>query len=189
MASLAIQPSGGELVLRGAGPDFFSLDAGSANDIFTNHVDGNPYAEGLAGLLQTPQYGPANPEPSQGGMNPNGWGTLTPVIDDSTGLPFKNTKGTHAGRNQYIPLLHPELVQLVGDAVQGLSSSVKDDPGLGIDATGLHPKNGDPPNQALAGAMWARRDGVTSVDASAGQTVSMSLKQVGPQNGLWVQPT
>ena len=50
----------------------------------------------------------------QGKTNAVGWGTLTPVINDATGLPFKNTKGFHAGRIEYLPVFHPDIVQFAG---------------------------------------------------------------------------
>ena len=80
-----------------------------------------------------------------------------------------------------------------GPAVARLSSKVKDDESLGADVTGLNPKPTNPPNPALAGAMWARHDGVTSVDVSLGSGAGtgpvMTLKQRGPQNGLEVDPS
>ncbi len=115
------------------------------------------------------------------------------MIDDQTGLPFKNTKGTHAGRNQYIPVFHPLIAQLAGQMAARISSQVKDDPTVGVDVTALNPKVTDPPNPALAGAMWARHDGSSSVDQTpgvqAGDSAVMVLTQQGPQNGLEVEPT
>ncbi len=71
-----------------------------------------------------------------------------------------------------------------------LTGAVKDDPSLGADVTSQLPQPGDQPNMALTGAMWFRRDGVSSVDQSpsaglqSGSGPAMALKQVGPQNGL-----
>ena len=178
--------------ILGGGPDLFSLDPGTGNHIHTNHINNDPDTESLAQALALPQYRPATPEQSPGKTNAVGWGTLTPVINDATGLPFKNTKGFHAGRIEYLPVFHPDIVQFAGQAAARIASNVKDDPTLGADVTGLHPQPGDPPNPALAGAMWSRRDGSSSVDQSvrAGDPGAvMTLSQLGPQNGLEVTPT
>ena len=181
--------------ILGAAPDVCSLDPNSAAHIQTNYIANDPDVKTLARALGRTQYGPATPEATAGKTNAVGWGTLTPVIDDSTGLPFKNVKGTHAGRIQYQPVFHPDIVAFASGAVASLSSQVKDDPALGADITGLIPKPTDPPNAALTGTMWARHDGASVVDQSPGATatlgdaVSMTLKQSGPQNGLQVSAT
>ena len=179
--------------IMGGGPDLFSLDPGSANHIQTNHINNDPDTQSLAEALKQSQFGPATPEQSPGKTNAVGWGTLTPVINDANGLPFKNTKGTHAGRNQYIPVFHPDIIQFAGQAVGRIAGKVKDDPSVGVDVTALNPQPGDPPNPALAGAMWARHDGSSAVALGAGQggapSPVMTLTQVGPQNGLQVTPT
>jgi len=177
--------------ILGSSPDLFSLDSGSANHIHTNHINNGDDAQALAQYLATPQFGPATPQQGSG-TNAVGWGTLIPVIDDATKLPFKNTKGTHAGRNQYIPVFHPDIAQFVADATD-ISFQVKDDATLGADVTGLNPESNDPPDPALAGAMWARRDGSSSViqapgGPQAGDAI-MTLVHQGPQNGLEVMPT
>jgi len=172
------------------GPDLFSLDAGTAAHIQTNHLDTDTVRT-LARALGESKYGPATPEEKPGVTNAIGWGTLTPVVNDA-GVTFKNTKGTHAGRNQYIPVFHPDIVAYAGQQVARFSSNVKDDTTIGVDVTQLDPQPGDPPNPALAGMMWARRDGSTSVDlggTGAGPAQVMTLKQIGPQNGLTVTPT
>jgi len=172
--------------ILGGGPDLFSLDPKSAAHIQTNHINTDPDIGKLTKALATAQFGPAMPGVS-GKTNPTGWGTLTPVLDDS-GQPFRNVHGTHAGRIQYIPVFHPEIVGFAGSVVSRVSTQVKDDECLGKDVTGLDPQPGDPPNPALAGAMWARHDGSTSVDigvvSGAGTGPVMTLKQQGPQNGF-----
>jgi len=180
--------------ILGGGPDLFSLDTRSASHIHTNHINNDPDIGSLARVLREQRFGPAAPEISPGVPNEIGWGTLTPVIDEQTGLPFKNTKGTHARRNQYIPVFHPLIAQLAGQMVARLSSQVKDDPTIGADVTALNPQPTDPPNPALAGTMWARHDGSSSVDQApgtvqTGDSAVMVLTQQGPQNGLEVTPT
>ena len=176
--------------ILGGGPDLFSLDPGSGNHIHTNHINKhNSDVENLAELLGVRMFGPATPEQSPGKTNDTGWGTLTPVVNDA-GSPLKNTQGFHAGRIQYIPVFHPDIAQVVGQAAARIAQSVKDDPSVGFDVTGLNPQPSDPPNPALAGAMWLRRDGSSSVRLGAGQggapSTAMTLEQIGPQNGLEV---
>ena len=181
--------------MLGGGPDLFSLDTRSASHIHTNHINNDPdIGEPGSRAPRTEIRASHSGESRRGCRTRLGWGTLTPVIDEQTGLPFKNTKGTHAGRNQYIPVFHPLIAQLAGQMAARLSSQVKDDPTLGADVTALNPKVTDPPNPALAGAMWARHDGSSSVDQTpgtvqAGDSAVMVLTQQGPQNGLEVEPT
>ena len=181
--------------IMGANPDLFSLEPNSAYNIHTNHINNDGTTKTLARALANSQYGPATPELMSGKTNAVGWGTLAPVIDDSTGQPFKNTKGMHAGRIQYQPVFHPDIVEFAGQAVGRLASNVKDDVSLGADVSALKPLATDPPNPALAGVMWARQDGSSFVDQSPaakqvrdGNAV-MTLKEVGPQNGLEVSAT
>jgi hypothetical protein len=176
--------------ILGASPDLFSLEPNSANNIHTNHIANDEAAKTLARALSRPEYGPATPEQTPGKTNAVGWGTLTPIIDDTTGMPFKNIKGTHAGRIQYQPVFHPDIVSFASQAVGRITISAKDDSSLGADITSLVPNPNDPPNPALTGVMWARHDGSTFVDQSPGSpqvrdpSAVMTLKQIGPQNGL-----
>jgi hypothetical protein len=176
--------------ILGASPDLFSLDANSANHIQTNHINSDGDFRSLVRILQRPEFGPATPEESPGKTNAVGWGTLTPALDDS-GQPLKNLKGTHAGRIEYIPVLHPAILGFAGQVVARITGAVKDDHTLGADVTGLKPKVTDPPNPALAGLMWNRQDGSSSVQSGIGGSLAstMTLKQVGPQNGLEISAT
>ena len=168
----------------------FSLDANSANHIQTNHINSDRDFRSLVRILQRPEYGPATPEDSPGKTNAVGWGTLAPALDDS-GQPLKNLKGTHAGRIEYIPVFHPDIQAAAGQLVARITGGVKDDHTLGADVTGLKPKVTDPPNPALAGLMWNRQDGSSSVQNGIGGSLAntMTLKQVGPQNGLEISAT
>ena len=69
-----------------------------------------------------------------------------------------------------------------GQLVARITGAVKDDHTLGADVTGLKPKVTDPPNPALAGLMWNRQDGSSSVQSGIGGSLAstMTLKQVGP---------
>src|SRR4029078_10348174 len=101
----------------------------------------------LTKALATAQFGPAMPGVS-GKTNPTGWGTLIPVLDDS-GQPFRNVHGTHAGRIQYIPVFHPEIVGFAGSVVSRVSTQVKDDEWLREDVAGLAPQPPGPPSTSL----------------------------------------
>jgi hypothetical protein len=173
----------------GCHPDLMGLDPNVAHTIHSNHVDNSADVFLLNLKLGQPQYGAALPEQTPGQPNATGWATLRPVPGDG-GLPLKNTLGQHAGRNQYQPSLHPDLNTLAGGGMSASISTVKDDTGIGADATGLAPPV-DQPNPALAGAMWLRHDGTTMVDQSPGQRIGaateMTLTQQNGQVGYQIQ--
>lgn len=175
--------------LVGCHPDLMGLDPNVAHTIQSNHVDLSADVFLLNQKLSQPQYGAAVPEQSPGHPNAVGWATLRPVPGDG-GMPLKNTKGQHAGRNQYQPSLHPDLHTLAGGGMNAAIGTVKDDPGIGADATGLQPPT-DQPNPALAGAMWLRHDGTTTIDQSPGQNIGaateMTLTQHNGQVGYQIQ--
>lgn len=175
--------------LVGMHPDLLSLDANSANNIHSNHIDTSIDVVLLAELLRRSQFATANPQLVHDTPNPTGWGTLVPVMNTGpTGIagPVKNVNGTHRGRIQYQPILHPMVASRVGPATGSLTPAVKNDASLIGDVTGVDPTNpGTPP----AGSNWYRHDGATNVDQSPGKAVGdanvvMTLKQPGPQNGL-----
>ena len=174
--------------LVGCHPDLMGLDPNVAHTIHSNHVDRSADVFLLNQKLSRPQYGAAMPEQTPGQPNANGWATLRPVPGDG-GMPLKNTKGQHAGRNQYQPSLHPDLHTLARGAMESSIPTVKDDHTIGADATGLAPPS-DQPNAALAGAMWLRHDGTTKVDQSPGKLLDpnakMTLTQQNGQNGYQV---
>jgi hypothetical protein len=187
-----LDPVSHAATMVGCHPDLMSLEPNSAYTIHSNHVDRSIDVVLLSGKLNQPQYGPAMPQQTPGQPNAIGWGTLQPVPGDG-GAPLKNQKGKHAGRIQYQPSLHPDLQPLARSAMNSTTLGVKDDTSLGADATGLQPAGpNDPPNPALAGAMWLRHDGLTSIDQSPGQAVggtdvTMVLKQQNGQVGYQVQ--
>ncbi len=175
--------------LVGCHPDLMGLDPNVAHTIQSNHVDQSADVFLLGQRLSQPQYGPATPELQAGQPNATGWATLRPVPGDG-GLPLKNKAGQHAGRNQYQPSLHPDLHTLAGGGMNSAIGTVKDDPGIGADATGLAPPTHQP-NPALIGAMWLRHDGVTAIDQSPGQPIGaateMTLAQQNGQVGYQIQ--
>ncbi|MES2787571.1 MAG: hypothetical protein V4684_19050 [Pseudomonadota bacterium] len=151
--------------LVGCHPDLMSLEPASAHTIQSNHIARNSNVIALADELS--QRGPALPQAIPGQANASGWATLEPVPGDGD-APLKNTKGRHAGRIQYQPNLQPDLHALAGAAMNASVATVKNDSSLGADITGLTPRLNDPPNAALAGAMWLRHDGLTKIDQSPG---------------------
>ena len=168
--------------LVGCHPDLMGLDPKVAHTIHSNHVDHSADVFLLNQKLSQPQYGSAMPEQTPGQPNANGWATLRPVLNDGGG-PLKNTKGQHAGRNQYQPSLHPDLHALARGGMNASIPTVKDDATIGADATGLKPPS-DQPNAALAGAMWLRHDGTTKVDQSPGKLLDLNAKMtLTQQNG------
>jgi len=175
--------------LVGCHPDLMALDPNVAHTIHSNHVDRSADVFLLDQKLGQAQYGAATPEQAPGRPNANGWATLRPVPDERGGT-LKNTKGQHAGRNQYQPSLHPDLHALARGAMNASIPAVKDDGSIGADATGLEPSI-DQPNAALAGAMWLRHDGTTKVDQSPGKQLdgdaTMTLTQRNGQTGYQVK--
>lgn len=173
--------------LVGCHPDLMGLDAGVSHTIQSNHVDRSINVDNLGSKLS--QYSAATPELTPGQPNPQGWATLRPV-PGSGGQPLKNLHGQHAGRNQYQPNLQPGLQKLAGAGMRDAIKTVKDDPGIGADATGLQPPD-DQPLSAVSGAMWLRYDGTTVVDQSPGvasaSDVEMTLTQQNGQPGYKVK--
>ena len=168
--------------LVGCHPDLMGLDPNVAHTIQSNHVGLSADVFLLSLKLGQPQYGTATPEQTAGSPNAIGWATLRPVPGDG-GMPLKNTLGLHAGRIQYQPSLHPDLRTLAGGGMNASIQTVKDDPSIGADATGLEPPT-DQPNAALAGAMWLRHDGTTTVNQTPGQQLDLDVEMtLTQQNG------
>src|SRR5439155_22812823 len=87
-----------------------------------------------------------------------------------------------AGHFQYLPIVHPDIVEYAGQTMPSITASVQDDVSLGTDVTGISPKAGDPPNPAYSGKMWSRQDGTAFNVAAFGtgaaaSTVVMTQKQ------------
>jgi len=167
----------------GAYPDLFSLEPSAAHIVHSNHVDTNIDITLISEKLR--RLGPAMPQMTPGQPNPTGWGTLVPVIDDTTGQPFVNRKGENAGRLQYQPSFHPDIAAAAGTALGNITPPVKNDTSLGADVTGLNPDPNDPPNPALSGALWLRHDGFANTDQRGAtgvgdQALAMALKNTTP---------
>ena len=176
--------------LVGMHPDVLSLEANSAHNIHSNYVDTSIDVVVLSDKLRRPQYQMAMPQLHANTPNPTGWGTLVPLMNTGpTGIagPIKNQRGKNHGRIQYQPILHPDIAGAVGPATGNLTPALKNDESLGADITNVDPKKA---GNTLNGAVWFRHDGLTSVDQSPGKAVRdpsvvMTLKQEGPQGGLW----
>jgi hypothetical protein len=163
---MLLGPPAHAATILGAHAELFSLESSSAHHIHSNHIDPLHATEVIANALSQPEFGPGKPEVNQDDPNAKGWATLIPVIDDSTGKPFVNTKGRNVGYNQYVPRLHPVLAQFAGPAMAEITASVGDDESLGADVTTLDPRPGAPADFAYTGKMWARQDGTAFVDSS-----------------------
>jgi hypothetical protein len=183
--------------LVGCHPDLMSLEPVSAHIVHSNHIDQSINVAILDGNLQQPQYGTATPAATFGQPNATGWATLQPVPSGDLGsAPLKNTKGQHAGRNQYQPSLHPDLRGVASAAMNDAIPDVKNDESLGADVTGLHPSQTSEIATRLKGALWMRQDGQTTVvhgasaaaDGSgvAASSAAMSLSDSTPQWGYHV---
>lgn len=180
--------------LVGSHPDLMSLEAGSAHSIHSNVIETSIDVFDIARLLNQPTYnGGALPQITPETTNPTGWGTLVPLMNTTpSGIagPIKNIHGTNRGRIQYQPLLHPDVAARVGPVIGQLTTPVKNDLSLGADVSGAAAAGASIP----AGTLWVRRDGLTHVDQSAGtgtrdDNVVMTLKDVGPQNGIGLAAT
>lgn len=173
--------------LVGCHPDLMGLDPGVSHAIQSNHIEPIYEIYRLGEALSA--AGAATPEQTPGQPNTSGWATLRPV-PGTGGLPLKNVHGQHAGRYQYQPDLQPAMHTLAGSCMSGAIQPVKNDPGLGADATGLQPPDGQPLG-AVSGAMWLRFDGTTSVDQSSGAAaaadVEMTLTQQNGQPGYQIR--
>jgi len=173
--------------LVGVHPDLLSVEPASGTFILTNYVSQDSNTQFLGDVLQG--MGPAVPQgmTSVSGLPP--WGTLMPLVNEQTQQPFKKSDGQ---LNQYYPDWDPVVEQNVGPAVTTVHPLLKDDESLGSDITGFNlndPNNPVPPEQ-LNGTLWARHDGVATIDqpASIGDADGPVVQFVdrGPDTGLYV---
>jgi hypothetical protein len=130
-------------------PELLSLEPNSAADIQTNIIGTQPSTKAL-GLILT----------SQGA----GWATNTPVIDPTTGQPYRNSHG----QNQYVPTWSSTTSLAAGHAVSSALDTVKDDTTLGTDITAVDPTTiiDNDPAAPTNGRVWTRHDGRPTIDQS-----------------------
>src|SRR5262249_1718052 len=147
-------------------PELLSADPTSAADIQLNIVQPNGATVELG--MQLDGLGPATPQQTPGQPNPAGWATLTPIPNPGNGhQPFRNQTARHQGLIQYHPDWSAQIAEF-GAAASALSQGlgqVKNDPIYGADVTSLDPSTTPP---SLAGALWKRHDGFTTIDESPG---------------------
>ena len=141
-------------------PELLSAEPNSAVDVQKNFIASNGATFALSIELQ--EVGPAQPQVTPNESNSGGWATLTPITDDDE-QPFINQNGNNKGLIQYHPDWNPQIATFAGAAVIGVMNPVKNDPTLGGDVTGLDPSA---PGTDLAGRIWQRHDGFTTVDQS-----------------------
>ncbi len=159
--SILLDPSDHATAIIGVHPDLLSVDGGSGSYVHTHYIQPNGATAGLAVLLQV--VGPATPQETTGQPNASGWATLTPIVDDSTGQPYRNQMGTNKGLIQYHPAWNPTISNVAQQGVSGIVPPIKTDTLLGGDVTGADPNVGGP-----SGVLWKRHDGLTTIDQSPG---------------------
>jgi hypothetical protein len=196
--------------LVGLHPDIVSVDPSSAAHIQSNYVSQDSNTQFLAELLQT--MGPAAPEGTTSVFGMPAWATLLPLVDDTTGQPYKKSDGR---LNQYYPDWSADVDQNAAPGMASVHPLVKNDPDLGIDVTGINlnvPGQPIPPEE-LTGKKWGMRDGIPTViraaklvkpgdqqlystvqwpyaDITPPDAAQVTFANQGPETGLYVsQPT
>jgi hypothetical protein len=196
--------------LVGLHPDIVSVDPASAAHIQSNYVSQDSNTQFLAELLQT--MGPAAPQGTTSVFGMPSWATLLPLIDDTTGQPYKKSDGR---LNQYYPDWSPDVDQNAAPGMASVHPLVKNDPGLGVDVTDINLNGpGQPiPPDVLTGKKWGVRDGIPTViraaklvkpgeqqvystiqwpyaDVTPPDASQVTFTNQGPETGLYVsQPT
>ena len=172
----------------GLHPDLLSVDPDSGAHVHVCHIHASAQTLGLAHRLR--QAGPATPQETSGQPNAKGWATMEPLTDDD-GAPLKGTKGNNAGLIHYLPTWNGEVASHAGVGLGAVSPGVKNDEMLGADVTGL--PLGDP---STKGTIWARHDGLTTVDHSlgtsnplltAGSESEWTTQNIETDAGFWVK--
>lgn len=159
-------------------PNLLALDPGAAGHVMVNHVDSfalDVLQDTIDGL------GSAQPEVTAGQPNASGWATMRPVM--AGGQQATVPTGPAAGRLQYHPRWHPDVVRDANAAMVQALSTAQDDETLGFDVTA------DPPATDGRGTLWARRDGRTVRDAMVNaaldeDTLQMQADEFNPDSGL-----
>ena len=134
-------------------PDVMSLDVGTATYVLNSIVCSMDETKQLAGSIY---------DQLQAGGS---WAIQTPIIDESTGQPYKNTDG----EDQFSITWTDATTQYAGKAINAVVKVLKNDISLGANVTDR--TSGDAPagtNPDLQGKLWLMRDGVPSVDLSLG---------------------
>ena len=165
--------------LVGVHPDILSIEPNSAAVIHTKYVSVNAMTQLLGEFLQT--LGPAVPVGSTSISGAAPWANLVPLLNDSTHPPSPYRK--RDGRlYQYQPDWTDAVEQTTVQALLAVHPLVRNDTTLGVDVTGYTQANPLPFEQAQ-GKVWARHDGLASVDhpAAAAQAADVPC--------VWRSPT
>jgi hypothetical protein len=152
-------------------PEMLSADPKSASNIQNNHIDARSTFQ-LSQQLEL--AGPAIPQQSgapDDSNNSTGWATLVPYTDEDGITPLKNTTGNNNGLILYDARWQPSIQTFVAAALKPTSAAVKNDTTLGADVTAGREAM---TTTDLLGTIWARRDGITSVDQSPQLRVDQS---------------
>lgn len=92
------------------------------------------------------------------------WATKKPIIDPTTGEPYKNSMG----EDQFIFQPSDTTLKYMGDAIHPSLKQAKDDTSLGVNITEM---SSDVINPELQGKIWKIRDGVPTRQADTGNTL------------------
>jgi hypothetical protein len=140
-------------------PDIMSVEPTAWAHIQANYISQDSTTETLARRLR--EMGPAIPEGSPGTPGVTPWATMT-LVTDASGKPLKKSDGL----NTYYPIWNPQVSNLMAGALVNVHPLVKDDAVLGVDVTGfnLNDPNNPPPVGKLTGKLWARHDGIATID-------------------------
>ena len=152
-------------------PDLMSAEPVSAAYIKTQYVESDTGTQILATQIES--LGPAQPE----SVSTGGWATLRPLTDDN-GQPYKMSDG----RNQYYTDFNSSVDQFLVPEVVNVHPSVKNDPTLGADVTGVAPPPQGQPSNNFTGKLWYRHDGIAGV----GRNLNAALDST-PSGPQWNQ--
>jgi len=147
-------------------PEMLCADPNRASHIYHSLIDARSTFQ-LSQRLEL--AGPATPQqssPTESANNSSGWATLVPYTDDDGVTPLKATAGNNKGLILYNAQWQPNINVFVAGVVKPTSSAVKNDSqNLGTDIT-----SGSAALLAadLAGRIWFRNDGITSINQSPG---------------------
>ena len=157
-----IDPTSFAEAVVGVHPDILSVEPVSAAHIQVNYVSQDTNTQEL-GLFVLPGMGGAVPEGMSTLSGKPPCGTLTPLIDETTKKPYKKSDGK---LNQYFPDWVPAVTQPAATAMGNVHPLIRDDPTLGIDVTpfNLNGSGPQPTPAQVTGKLWARHDGVATIE-------------------------
>ena len=185
--AMLVDSSDHALALVGLHPDLLSLDPASAAYLHATHIAPDANTQFLASVL--PTLGAATVQQSPGLPNGGGWATLLPLTDTRRNPPSP-MKMSDGRLNLYYPDWSAQVDSLVGAAIGSIHVQVKNDESLGADVTGVSSAQPLPAQQAR-GKVWARHDGLASVERKALATQeampAWSFTSGNPETGLAVR--